>query len=197
MKIAIHQPEHFPYLGFFQKMQECDVFVILDDVKFKKNDFQNRNRFINRSGQEEWFTVPVEKNANSKLINEVMVSKDPHWRARIKKQILFNLKQDLSDVYDSHDLLVDINMASIRWCMKKLLIDKPIVYSSSLKVQGSKSERLLSICELLNAKKYISGGGGRDYLDTSIFKKSNIDVEFFDAKISNYMSTIYNVDKLT
>ena len=43
MKITIHQPEHFPYLGFFQKMQEADLFVILDDVQFTKENFQNRN----------------------------------------------------------------------------------------------------------------------------------------------------------
>ena len=42
--------------------------MILDDVKFKKNNFQNRNRFLNKGGEEEWFTVPVEKKANSKLI---------------------------------------------------------------------------------------------------------------------------------
>ena len=47
MKIAIHQPEHFPYMGFFQKMKAADVFVILDDVQYTKGNFQNRNRFKN------------------------------------------------------------------------------------------------------------------------------------------------------
>lgn len=193
MKVAIHQPEHFPYLGFFQKMQACDVFVILDDVKFKKNDFQNRNRFLNRSGHEEWFTVPIEKEANSKNINEVAVSKDPNWRSRVKKQLYFNLKHDVSEIYDNHAKLIDINMLSIKWCMKKMSIDKPIIFSSELKIEGSKSEKLLNICKILHAKKYISGSGGKSYLNTEIFEKEKIEVEFFEAKISNYMSTIYNV----
>ena len=47
MKIAVHQPEHFPYLGFFQKMKEVDIFVILDDVQYTKGNFQNRNQFKN------------------------------------------------------------------------------------------------------------------------------------------------------
>ena len=72
MIVSIHQPEHFPYLGFFQKMNKADLFIILDNVKFKKNNFQNRNRFLNKSGNDEWFTVPVEKKANSKLIKDVM-----------------------------------------------------------------------------------------------------------------------------
>ena len=57
--IAIHQPEHFPYMGFFQKMAKSDIFVILDNVNFRKNYFQNRNNFPNKQGQLEWFTIPV------------------------------------------------------------------------------------------------------------------------------------------
>jgi hypothetical protein len=194
MIVSIHQPEHFPYLGFFQKMQACDVFVLLDDVKFKKNDFQNRNRFLNRSGQEEWFTVPVEKEANSKLINQVLVSKDPNWRSRIKKQISFNLKHQVSDVYDSYEKLIDINVTSIKWCMKRLCISTPLIFSSELNVQGAKSQRLLNICKALKAKKYISGSGGKQYLDVEIFRNENIDVDFFQANVSNMMSTIYNIE---
>ena len=41
MKVAIHQPEHFPYMGFFEKMKSADLFVILDDVQYKKNNYQN------------------------------------------------------------------------------------------------------------------------------------------------------------
>ena len=46
MKIAIHQPEHFPYEGFFQKMEYSDVFIILDDVQYSKGNWQNRNKFL-------------------------------------------------------------------------------------------------------------------------------------------------------
>jgi WbqC-like protein family len=193
MIVSIHQPEHFPYLGFFQKMAASQVFVILDDVKFKKNDFQNRNRFLNRSGSEEWFTVPVEKDANSKLIKDVVVSKDPHWRDRVKKQLGFNLKHDVSEVYGVSDRLIDINIASIEWCMRRLGLGTDLVMSSEIKKEGSKSDLLLSICKSLGAKKYISGSGGKAYLDVKIFEDAGIEVEFFKADIPNMMSTIYNV----
>ena len=42
MKIAIHQPEHFPYMGFFQKMEKADMFIILDDVQYTKNNFHKQ-----------------------------------------------------------------------------------------------------------------------------------------------------------
>ena len=67
MKIAIHQPKHFPYMGFFQKMKAADVFVILDDVQYTKGNFQNRNRFKNINGDDEWFTISLEKKPHHKL----------------------------------------------------------------------------------------------------------------------------------
>ena len=63
MIVSIHQPEHFPYLGYFQKMADTDAFVLLDNVNYRKNYFQNRNRFMNKNGVEEWFTIPVPKDS--------------------------------------------------------------------------------------------------------------------------------------
>ena len=48
MKIAIHQPEHFPYLGYFKKMENADLFVILDDSQFSKGNWHNRNKFLKK-----------------------------------------------------------------------------------------------------------------------------------------------------
>ena len=61
MVVTIHQPEHFPYMGYFQKMTRVDMFIILDNVNYRKNYFQNRNKFLNTNNTEEWFTIPVEK----------------------------------------------------------------------------------------------------------------------------------------
>ena len=124
MVITIHQPEHFPYLGFFQKMSKCDVFVILDNVKFKKNNFQNRNKFLNpHNNKEEWFTIPVIKKSNSMLINEIKVE-DGVWKKKIKKQLTQRFpNNDIGYVYD-HEDLVDINMCSIEYCAIALGIDK-------------------------------------------------------------------------
>ena len=86
MKVAIHQPEHFPYLGFFEKMKQADLFVILDDVQYKKNNWQNRNKFLNKNNVEEFFSVQVEKEATKKLIKDVNVV-DGLWRKKTIKKI--------------------------------------------------------------------------------------------------------------
>ena len=73
MIVSIHQPEHFPYLGFFQKMKESDLFIILDDVQFTKGNFQHRNRFLNKNNQEEWFTISLEQKPHRKIIKDIQL----------------------------------------------------------------------------------------------------------------------------
>ena len=193
MIVSIHQPEHFPYLGFFQKMKASDLFIILDDVKFKKNNFQNRNKFLNKNGVEEWFTIPVEKKANSKLIKDVKTSEDFGWKKKLKKQLQmnFNLDSDLLDfIYDGNSL-VSMNHKSIEHCRTKLNIKTDVVLSSDLNVSGSKTELLVNLCKEVRATTYLSGRGGLDYLDKDLFK--NIKLEIFEPKVEDYYTTLCHI----
>ena len=193
MIVSIHQPEHFPYLGFFQKMKASDLFIILDDVKFKKNNFQNRNKFLNKNGMEEWFTIAVEKRANSKLIKDVKTSEDFGWKKKLKKQLQmnFNLDSDLLDFIYDGDSLVSMNHRSIAHCRTKLKIKTDVVLSSDLNVGGSKTELLVNLCKEVGATTYLSGKGGLDYLDKDLFK--NIKLEIFKPKVKDYYTTLCHI----
>ena len=187
--ISIHQPEHFPYMGFFEKMKMSNVFVILDNVQFKKNNFQNRNKFLNKNGKEEWFSVQIEKGSSKRLINEINVSKDFAWKKKILKKIKYNFDKDLHEIYD-HEKLIDINMASIFAVKEKLKIKTEIIYASELNLLGSKTDLLINICKELGINNYISGQGGKNYLDLEAFKIQEIDVVFPEFKIDNYYSSV-------
>lgn len=189
MKITIHQPEHFPYLGFFQKMQSADLFVILDDVQYTKGNFQNRNKFKNLNGVDEWFTIELQSSANKFNINEVLVNKQTKWKSVIVKKLQNTFKQDFSFIYD-YEKLIDINMASINYCREKLNINTPIIYSSELNINSTSSRRLADICNKLNATEYISGMGGKSYLDESIF---NCPVTYFKANVPDYYTTLQHI----
>jgi hypothetical protein len=54
MKIGIHQPNLVPWLPFFYKMQQSEVFVVMINCQFEKNGFQNRFNI-----DEDWITKPV------------------------------------------------------------------------------------------------------------------------------------------
>lgn len=189
MKVTIHQPEHFPYLGFFQKMQASDLFVILDDVQYTKGNFQNRNKFKNSNGIDEWFTIELMSHANKFNINEVLVSTGIKWKSNIIKKLQSAFKTDFSFIYD-YDKLIDINIASINYCRDKLNITTPMIYSSTLNIKSTSSKRLADICNTLNASEYISGIGGKEYLDESLF---NCKVSYFKANVPNYYTTLQHL----
>tara|TARA_Y100000114_G_scaffold31134_1_gene26733 strand:+ start:13608 stop:14189 length:582 start_codon:yes stop_codon:yes gene_type:complete len=192
MIVTIHQPEHFPYMGFFQKMKKSDVFVCLDNVRFRKNYFQNRNRFPNKNGIDEWFGVPVSKNCSSTIIKDVLVNDKAQnqWYRKVVNKISYNFGHDFSEIY-SYNTLLEINMRGIEWAREQMKIETPIVYASQLGVSGSKTELLVDICRALNAETYLSGPSGINYLDVDLFEE--IKVEFFKPNVKNYYSCVYNL----
>jgi hypothetical protein len=44
MIISAHQPNYIPWLGYFDRMDVVDQFIILDNVQFTKSIFINRNK---------------------------------------------------------------------------------------------------------------------------------------------------------
>ena len=189
MVVTIHQPEHFPYGGFFQKMNASDLFIVLDNVNYRKNYYQNRNKLLNNNGIDEWFTIQVEKGATSKHIKDVNVV-DGNWKSKIIKKLQQNLGVDLEHIYN-HNKLIDINMDSIEYCRRKLNINTPIVYASDLDVSGSKSELLANLVNKVGGDVYLSGPSGRDYLELSYF--NNIKVEYFEPNVDHYYTTLQDL----
>lgn len=189
MRVAISQPEHFPYLGFFQKMCACDLFVLLDDVQFSgPRSFQNRNRYLNRKGDYIWFTVPVKSGSYHQVINMVEVSDDNKWRIKLQRRLMQDLHFDhFKEIY-SFEKLVDINIATINYCRNIFKINIPVIRSSKLSVAGIKTERIYNICKALGADVYVAGLGSREYMMNSNFRE--IEVQYFYPQLNNYESAI-------
>ena len=66
--VMIRQPGYLPNIGFFKKIQSCDIFVFLDDVQFVKDRFDNRNRIKSSDGIT-WITVPLARPVFGKEMN--------------------------------------------------------------------------------------------------------------------------------
>ena len=52
------QPTYLPWLGYFELLENCDIFVYLDDVQYVKKTFHSRNKIKAKAG-ELLLTVPV------------------------------------------------------------------------------------------------------------------------------------------
>jgi len=72
-RIVILQPSYLPWLGYFEQISRCNIFVYLDDVQYTKNDWRNRNRIKTKDGIQ-WLTVPVSFQFGQK-IHEICINK--------------------------------------------------------------------------------------------------------------------------
>ncbi len=192
--VAIHQPNYLPWLGFFKKIKDSDIFVFLDDVQYSKNGWHNRNKIRVREGSM-WLTVPTKLKFGMKL-NEVKIDNSLKWIEKHKKTIEINYSKaaffylywkELEDIYDTKfDLLIDLNIKIINFILKNLHINTKIIFSSELKISSSSSDRILDICKKLNCDTYLSGIFGTEYLNIKDFEKNNIIVNF-----QNFQHPVY------
>ena len=61
--VAIHQPNFFPWLGYFDKIRRADFFILLDDVQYPKTgagSWSNRVKVM-INGEGRWLTAPVDR----------------------------------------------------------------------------------------------------------------------------------------
>ena len=186
--MAIHQPEAFPWLGFFDKLARADVLVLLDSVQFRKNYFQNRNRIRTSDGWV-WITVPVlTAGRAAQDIATVEINNTVDWRGKIRRALSLHygraphfaaLHGALFQILERPwTRLADLNIAVIAWLADALGIQRRTVRASELGAAGARSELLLDLCGRLGAGEYISGISGRTYLDASLFARAGIAVQY-------------------
>lgn len=191
MVVTIHQPEHLPWLGFFDKIRRADTFVMLDHVQYRKNYFQNRNR-IRTSNGSMWLTVPVlQRGTLDKNINQIQINNQgsPRWREKCWTSLVQHYGKAefwplyrvfFEEVYTRNwGRLVQINEALIAYLLSVFGIEVEVVKSSEIiDVAGRRGELLLDICRKTGADTYLSGVSGMDYLDVNKFADAGVKVIF-------------------
>lgn len=183
----MHQPEHMPWLGFFHKINMANMYVVLDDVQYRRRYFQNRNKIRTKEAWQ-WLTVPLQKeNRNELLIKDAQVfNEDLKWKSKNLESIRLNYCKakyfkyywdEFKYIYSKpHSHLLDLNLSLLKFFFEKIGIKSKIQLSSDLKASGIKGDLIFNICKTVNAKIYISGISGKDYLDIQEFSKNGIKV---------------------
>jgi len=180
--IAIHQAEHLPWFGYFHKMKIADKFIILDNVQFKKNYFENRNRIYTPQGLQYISAAVRMKGHLEKKFSEIELVDD--WKKKYIKTLKFNYSKapflnDISIIIDSIEQydrmsLYKLNMLIIKAINSILDIKTEIIEASYLNPIGAKTDLLIDILQKVDATSYIVGKSGFDYMNLDLFKDNNI-----------------------
>jgi len=185
MLVAVHQPQYLPWLGYLDKIDRADVFVILDNVQFKKNEWQNRNRIRTAQGWQ-WVTVPVLHRFGQR-INEVRVNRNEDWAAKHVRSIAMHYARaphcepfldGLRTLYRQRwESLSDLNVAVIRWLLEAYGITTPLRLASTMSLREEPTDRLIDICRAVGGTTYLAGAGASGYMDLPRFEASGMGLE--------------------
>ena len=197
MFISIQQPEFFPWLGFFDKVNRVETVVILDNVQFKKRYFENRNKIRTAQGWA-WIRTPVlVKGRREQAINQVRIDDSQPWARKLTSSIRHGYGkapywseygEDICDLVENrtYTRLVDFNLAVIHFLMDALGLHKKLLLASDLETASSGSDLILEICRLTGAKAYLSGRDGRNYLREDDFRQAGVDLHYQNFQHPEY-----------
>ena len=190
MIVAAHQPHYLPWLGYLAKVASADLFVVMDDLQYEAQNFQNRNRVKVNNGAQ-WLTVPLERGPRDERILDKRIanasSPKEHWQRRhfetlrihYGKAPFFHLYEpELAEVFSRRwERLAELDLYMLTLHLDWFQIRTPVVRASSLALAGQKTDRLEALCRAVAADVYLSGGGGsRSYLDTAQLGRAGVRV---------------------
>lgn len=186
MRLGIIQSSYVPWRGYFDFIDDVDLFLFFDDTDYTPRSWRNRNRIKTANGAI-WLSVPV-LHTRGVLIEKAEIDYTNRW---VDKHIL-----SLSQAYAKaphfadyspalfaalsagHRTISELNVAVTRIIMQMLAIHTPTRMASDLSAQGSKDERLVDLARKAGASVYLSGPSAKGYIRPQLFADAKIDLEY-------------------
>lgn len=192
--IAIHQPNYIPWVGYFYKIYQSNVFVFLDDIQYSNKGMHNYHYIKTPQGSFR-LKFPVEQHLGDS-INCVRSKDESGWKEKHIKtlenfyrkalhfdEVIEDFKQIILQNYSNIALM---NAAVIKSISGKLGIKTRFIFSSDLTVSNVKEEKILNICEALRATIYYSGTGAQVYQNEEDFITNDIELRYSQFKPFEY-----------
>jgi hypothetical protein len=185
--VAIHQPNFFPWLGYFDKIVRSDVFVFLDHVQLPKTGGSWTNRVkLRLAGEPRWVTAPIRRAFHGvAAIRDIELADEKPWREKLLKtlQTSYGRAPHFAETMEfltpliqaSETRLGAFNMHAVRRLAAHLGIrDDHFVVSSELKVEGEGTDMLINLARATECSAYLCGGGASGYQEDRAFEKAGI-----------------------
>lgn len=167
MKVAVTQPNYIPWIGYFDLLDEVDLFVAFDNAQFVKRSFIVRNRVKSPNGEPVWLTVNLHSNKRGDKINEVFLNDSDWSKKHIQKIEMYYRNAPFYDEYieviskllkplETESTLSEYNIRLLNEFSKLLSIETKIVKASDFMkhIEGSAEDKILKICKEVGASSY-------------------------------------------
>lgn len=197
--VAIHQPNFFPWLGYFDKIRRADAFVFLDDVQQQKTGgtWTNRVKML-VGGEARWVTAPIERAFSGvRRVCDIRFDESTPWRQRILKTLAANygrapcyaeamtLLEPLISIAESNVAAYNIQAITAIAAALGLRTER-FVRSASLETSGHGTDLLISIVRATGGATYLCGGGAEGYQEDEAFGRAAIRLLYQNLRHPGY-----------
>jgi len=193
-RVAIHQPNYAPWIGYFAKMAIVDTFVFLDDCQMPiGRSYVSRVQVMGRDDAE-WMTAPIRREQGQRI--RMVRFADRMWakkhlgtlRANYARSLFYDEVIDLlRPIYeDPGEFLADFNVRIIRALAGYLGLFPRFYLESEFSGGGVGTRRLIELVRCFKGTTYVSGSGGTKYQNPDAFLGSDIALEIRRYRPVNY-----------
>lgn len=194
MKVAIHQPNYFPWLGYFAKMAQSDVFIFLDDAQLPQGrSYVHRTQILMECAAS-WMSTPIRRD-HGQMIRDVCFA-ESDWQRRHRGMLLHTYRK--TPFFEPVMALVDsvfslkttslsqFNMHAISRLAGYLELPCRYEVASSFDVTSRSDDRLIELVRAVGGSTYISGKGGQNYQHAEKFETAGIELRVCPYKPRPY-----------
>lgn len=190
-KVAIHQANFLPWIGYFYKISKSDQFVFLDHVQYSKGSFTARVK-IHQARDEQWLTIPRKKHGLDVLLKDIKIDRSKDFKQKFLKRFrqeyqkyphfteTFEWLEKGFELFKNTDLLNHYNESWIKYICDYIGLKNNFSRSSDFFLNQESEQEVLKICQLMRAKTYLSGIGAKKYMDVEAFKAKQIDISYVE-----------------
>ena len=199
--VAIHQPNFFPWLGFFDKLRRSDVFIMMDTAQIPKSgaSYTNKVDIATRNGR---FPISL----NIKRIHNVVIPimhveiLADVKRKKIAKTIEHSYKtapyfhsefpfiKDL--IMNNETNLCDYNINAIMRAAERICINNGKIIKSSdlgfIMTKGNLSQLIVNMVKSVGGTIFLSGPRSAWHMDKSVFDAAGVQIHFTEYSCPCY-----------
>lgn len=190
-----HQPNCLPGVSVLRKIAVADHVIWMDRMQFVRHGWVNRNRLADGTP----LIVPFDHRDRYAEIRHVRIGDDARWQTKLARTLAMRIGP-LADPYIDiigrpYRLLVGLNLALLRQLTTDLLIDTEWTMQSHLAAGAGNpmpaftadhadaldaSTRIAEMTAEIGGTVYLSGAGGRGYIDEEAFRARGIEHRYVD-----------------
>jgi hypothetical protein len=196
VRVGIMQPYFLPYLGYYQLIENCDVFVLYDNIEYSKRGWINRNRML-FNGAPRTFTLPLAHSSDHLDIADKQIAAEfnpdklfslfrqayrraPHWES-VNGTVVDVLRFPNRNLFDFLKNALELTTSAMG-------VDTPVISSSGVDIHPRLhgQDRVLATCQALGATEYVNPIGGLELYDGNAFRQQGIELRFLRSGLSPY-----------